>query len=262
MERIGQVPDKEEQRKGEDDGEKGGRGRPRKNGVSSGGVAQFIRGLQNALVEEQKRHHGHHQRAHHKERRPSMCQNLAKRSMPDPIIGTYQMISSNKYEDYLRQNGCGPLSLNMVMRARIQLIIGKDPDDRWRIGWETAIKAKSVTGYSTCTPKLTQNRFVEGEEKPELLDDWDQRLVVSCLARGSDGRNLTVTQLAEKDQKYHLDGTVTYAVDKLDKDLLVVTYLLFGAAEEHKVAATRTFRRIPGPRRRESIQQMRRHSVV
>ena len=29
-----------------------------------------------------------------------------------------------------------------------------------------------------------------------------------------------------------------------------------------QVAATRTFRRIPGPRRRESIQQMRRHSVV
>ena len=28
-------------------------------------------------------------------------------------------------------------------------------------------------------------------------DDSDQ---VSCLARGSDGRNLTVTQLAEKDQ--------------------------------------------------------------
>jgi len=238
------------------------RGRPpRKNGMSNG-VAQFIRGLQNALVEEQRKHHGHHRHKEiKKERRPSVVQSLAKRSTPDPIIGTYQMISSHKYEDYLRKNGCGPLSLNMVMRARIQLIIGKDPDDRWRIGWETAIKAKSVTGYSTCTPKLTQNRFVEGEEKPELLDDWDQRLVVSCLARGCDGKNLTVTQLAEKDQKYHLDGTVTYEVDKLDQDLLVVTYLLFGAGEEHQVAATRTFRRIPGPRRRESIQP-RRHSVV
>lgn len=255
MARIGD-PDKEEEVKGQQDEQKG---RPRKNGLS-GGVAQFIRGLQNALAEEHKKHHGHQQR-HHKERRPSMCQNLAKRATPDPIIGTYQMISSNKYEDYLRENGCGPLSLNMVMRARIQLIISKDPDDRWRIGWETAIKAKSVTGYSTCTPKLTQNRFVEGEEKPELLDDWDQRLVVSCLARGNNGRHLTVTQLAEKDQKYHLDGTVTYEVDKLDQDLLVVTYLLFGAGEEHKVAATRTFRRIPGPRRRESIPP-RRHSVV
>ena len=28
-------------------------------------------------------------------------------------------------ENFFRQNGCGPLSLNMVMRARIQLIIGK-----------------------------------------------------------------------------------------------------------------------------------------
>ena len=37
-------------------------------------------------------------------------------------------------------------------------------------------------------------------------------------------------------QKYHLDGTVTYEVDKLDQDLLVVTYLLFGAGEEHQVS--------------------------
>ena len=37
--------DEEEHYQGEDEGEKGGRGRPRKNGVSSGGVAQFIRGL-------------------------------------------------------------------------------------------------------------------------------------------------------------------------------------------------------------------------
>ena len=38
-------------------------------------------------------------------------------------------------------------------------------------------------------------------------------------------------------QKYHLDGTVTYEVDKLDQDLLVVTYLLFGAGEEHQVSS-------------------------
>jgi hypothetical protein len=100
------------------------------------------------------------------------------------------------------------------------MCIVQDPDDRWRIGWETAIKAKSVTGlvalppltvltfatrrYSTYNRKLTQNRFIEGEEKPELLDDWDQRLVVSCLERGKDGKSLTITQAAEKDQvQYH-----------------------------------------------------------
>ena len=37
--------DGEEHYQGQDEGETGGRGRPRKNGVSSGGVAQFIRGL-------------------------------------------------------------------------------------------------------------------------------------------------------------------------------------------------------------------------
>ena len=41
--------------------------------------SSWFQGLQNALAEEHKKHHGHQQR-HHKERRPSMCQNLAKRS--------------------------------------------------------------------------------------------------------------------------------------------------------------------------------------
>ena len=49
-------------------------------------------GLQNALVEEQRRHHGHHQRAHHKERRPSMCQNLAKRSAVEGMGGGYNSL--------------------------------------------------------------------------------------------------------------------------------------------------------------------------
>ena len=40
------------------------------------------------------------------------------------------------------------------------ILCGQDPDDQWRLGWETAIKAKSVTGYSTCNKKLTQVQYL------------------------------------------------------------------------------------------------------
>ena len=39
-----------------------------------------------------------------------------------------------------------------------------------------------------------------GEEKPEVLDDWDQRLVVTLLKVNDQGNKLTLQQVAEKDQ--------------------------------------------------------------
>ena len=57
----------------------------------------------------------------------------------------------------------------------------KEIDKRWRIAYETNIKAKSMKGFSTSTPKMVENKFVVGEETPELLDDWDQRTVTSVL---------------------------------------------------------------------------------
>ena len=38
-----------------------------------------------------------------------------------------------------------------------------------------------MKGFSTSTPKMVENKFVVGEETPELLDDWDQRTVTSVL---------------------------------------------------------------------------------
>ena len=40
----------------------------------------------------------------------------------------------------------------------------------------------------------------EGEPKPELLDDWDQRLVVTVMEVNDEGTTLTLKQVAEKDQ--------------------------------------------------------------
>ena len=54
-------------------------------------------------------------------------------------------------------------------------------DKRWKIVYETTIKAKSMRGFATSTPKLIENKFVVGEPTPELLDDWDQRKVESIL---------------------------------------------------------------------------------
>ena len=40
----------------------------------------------------------------------------------------------------------------------------------------------------------------EGEPKPELMDDWDQRLVVTLMEVNDEGTKLTLKQVAEKDQ--------------------------------------------------------------
>ena len=65
---------------------------------------------------------------------------------------------------------------------------------------ETSIKAKSVKGYSTYNRKLTENKWKPGTAKPELVEDWDQRLLVTTLSRHQDGRMLELQQSAEKDQ--------------------------------------------------------------
>ena len=70
---------------------------------------------------------------------------------------------------------------------------------------ETSIKAKSIKGYATYNRKLTENKWKPGEAKPELGEDWDQRLLVTTLARMSDGKCLELRQIAEKDQVW-FDG--------------------------------------------------------
>ena len=52
--------------------------------------------------------------------------------------------------------------------------------------------------------KWTENKFKCGEAKPELLDDWDQRLVVSTLFVNQEGTRLSLHQVAETDQVENL----------------------------------------------------------
>ena len=48
--------------------------------------------------------------------------------------------------------------------------------------------------------KLTENKWKPGTAKPELVEDWDQRLLVTTLERGEEGGGLVLLQEAEKDQ--------------------------------------------------------------
>ena len=109
----------------------------------------------------------------------------SSRSLPQTSLpGCYKLVTSEGYEDFLRAVGCGPLSLNMVMRsasfieiARVRvtmqscvlimkdLLLTQTLDDHWKISCETAIKARSVSGYATCNRKMILNKFLEGELK-------------------------------------------------------------------------------------------------
>ena len=60
-----------------------------------------------------------------KERRISVFKKLMQAAKMDSLQGTFQQISSKNYEDFLKKVGCGPLSLTMVMRAKIKLTILK-----------------------------------------------------------------------------------------------------------------------------------------
>ena len=56
-------------------------------------------------------------------RRSSFCLAKLAPPPPDPVEGTWKMIQCHEYEKYLEKIGTGPLSLNMVMRARVVLTI-------------------------------------------------------------------------------------------------------------------------------------------
>ena len=73
-------------------------------------------------------------------------------------------------------------------------------DKQWRISYETVIRAKSIRGYNTRAAKMTENKYQLEVERPELLDDWDQRWVMSTLTRDTGANRMTLTQVAEKDQ--------------------------------------------------------------
>jgi len=146
-------------------------------------------------------------------------------SIPEKRIieGTFKHSGSINYEEYLAAIGTGRCSQDLVMRAGMVLRIHQETDKQWRISTETLIRAKSVKGYRTNNRKWTENKFKAGEPKPELLDDWDQRLVVTTLSLSTDGNSITLNQEAEKDQAASKDSTVVLEVEQEEPDTLIMT---------------------------------------
>ena len=64
-----------------------------------------------------------------------------------------------------------------------------------------------MKGYSTYNRKLTENKFKPGTPKPELGEDWDQRLLVTTLRMEESGQRIVLEQEAEKEQVW--EGGVT-----------------------------------------------------
>ena len=93
-----------------------------------------------------------------------------------------------------------PLLRLIVTDDNLNNFAVQELDKHWRIMTETSIKAKSVKGYATYNRKLTENKWKAGCAKPELVEDWDQRLLVTTISRNQDGSVLELSQVAEKDQ--------------------------------------------------------------
>merc|ERR550539_1370147 len=104
-------------------------------------------------------------------------------------------MGSKRYDDYLAALGTGACTADMVLRADMVLTVREEPDKQWRLSNETLIRAKSVRGYRTNNRKWTENKFKAGEAKPELVDDWDQRLVVTTLSVDEDGTRMCLDQV-------------------------------------------------------------------
>ena len=118
---------------------------------------------------------------------------------------------------------------------------------------------------------MTENKYQLEVEKPELLDDWDQRFVISTLSRDLQANRLTLVQTADKDQathslfdinlgKYSLilqrfcqDSTIIFEVDEEDSDILTMTMII------SDVIAWRRFRRVVRKPAKKSVHENKVH---
>ncbi len=70
-----------------------------------------------------------------------------------------------------------PLMAAMVQKNEFLFSIYEDLDRCWKLLGEVSIKARSIRGYKCRNYKMTANKFMLGEPKPEVLEDWDPRYV-------------------------------------------------------------------------------------
>jgi len=113
-------------------------------------------------------------------------------------------------EEVLTALGATPKVIEMVLASETMMTIYEDLDLQWRILSETSIKAMSIRGYKTKNFMMTGNKFAIKVPKPELLEDWDPRVVVTTLtldeSAGFGMERLILDQVAEKDLLHRADS--------------------------------------------------------
>ena len=66
--------------------------------------------------------------------------------------------------------------------------------------------------------------FLQADDpKPEVLDDWDPRFVVTTLSSNLEGNRITLNQVAEKDMAFRQDSCIDLEVDNEDRNMMIMT---------------------------------------
>ena len=71
--------------------------------------------------------------------------------------------------------------------------------------------------------KSDKNKNKADEAKPEVLEDWDPRFVVTTLSCSQEGDVVSLSQVAEKDMFAKQDSVVTLEVEEADPDTMIMT---------------------------------------
>ena len=90
-----------------------------------------------------------------------------------PLEGSWQLVGTFRYRDFLSSVGVAPFSQDLVMRSCLVLRITQEQDRQWRLSTETLIRAKSVKGYRSSNRKWTENKFkVRVNENIEIFPKY------------------------------------------------------------------------------------------
>jgi len=169
---------------------------------------------------------------------PSPCEGVKKQFYP--FEGIWRLVSMENMDTILKAVGINPMTLEMVMKADAMITIYEDIDHQWKILQETSIIAKSLRGYRTRNFKMTANKFKLDVPKPEVVDDWDLRYIVTTveldLEGGEGNERLILHQIAEKDMKHKLD---TKTVFTGQDDMMTMTITAFH--EGQKIVGTKKY---------------------
>jgi len=166
-----------------------------------------------------------------------------------PVEGVWKLATTENMEEVLTAVGTTPHVIEMVLGSETMMTIYEDIDLRWKILSETSVKARSIRGYKAKNFMMTGNKFSHKEPKPELLEDWDPRVVVTTMTfdeSGGEGHErLILDQVAEKDLLHRADSRVYIEGD--GRDLMKQTYVVFRRGQKPVRGVKRFARYDPTP---------------